>query len=388
MFLPKINRLIDPLKSLTIQKNISAVVNGVQTMSSTVAVSETKNEKKTISKAMKAYLERAKEHDEFMKKQKEEFLIGKRHLANMMGEDPETFTQEDVDNAIAYLFPSGLFEPKARPHMKPPEEIFPQRKAAEFDETGRPYHFLFYTGKPSYYQVLHDITGHINDLIKFEDTMIRKNLQPDPNLKFDMSGFQWLDKQALETKFVETLKDRDYEYFITSLDRLSAMPYSYKVKDFILEYANPLINKVQTLEAPKANIDKDGRQFVTIYECMRKRSRGDVTIKLPGTGKISINGEDISYFKEDQPREQLLFPLIFTNMLNKVDVECNVVGSGESAQAGALRWGIASGLRSFVDEEMIEKMRLAGLLTKDFRTRERKKPGQWGARRKFTWKKR
>lgn len=46
---------------------------------------------------MKAYLERARENDEFMKTQKLEYQIGKRHLANMMGEDPETFTQEDID---------------------------------------------------------------------------------------------------------------------------------------------------------------------------------------------------------------------------------------------------------------------------------------------------
>lgn len=47
---------------------------------------------------MKAYLERAKEHDEFMKTQKHEFEIGKRHLANMMGESPETFEdQETID---------------------------------------------------------------------------------------------------------------------------------------------------------------------------------------------------------------------------------------------------------------------------------------------------
>lgn len=46
---------------------------------------------------MKAYIERAREHDEFMKVQTQEFKIGKRHLANMMGEDPETFTQEDVN---------------------------------------------------------------------------------------------------------------------------------------------------------------------------------------------------------------------------------------------------------------------------------------------------
>lgn len=49
---------------------------------------------------MKAYLERAKEHDDFMKTQDLEFQIGKRHLANMMGADAETFTQEDIDVSI------------------------------------------------------------------------------------------------------------------------------------------------------------------------------------------------------------------------------------------------------------------------------------------------
>lgn len=53
--------------------------------------------KHTLNKAMKAYLERAREHDEFMATKRHEFAIGKRHLANMMGENPETFTQEDID---------------------------------------------------------------------------------------------------------------------------------------------------------------------------------------------------------------------------------------------------------------------------------------------------
>lgn len=106
---------------------------------------------------------------------------------------------------------------------------------------------------------------------------------------------------------------------------------------------------------------------------------------------------------------QLLFPLNFSEMLGKVDVEANVEGGGTSGQAGAIRWGIAMSLRSFVDQEMIETMRLgkcrslstssliivtncipfaAGLLTRDYRRRERKKFGQEGARRKYTWKKR
>lgn len=45
--------------------------------------------------------------EEFIKKQVEEFEIGKRHLANMMGEDPETFTQGDID--VSYLTTTTLF---------------------------------------------------------------------------------------------------------------------------------------------------------------------------------------------------------------------------------------------------------------------------------------
>lgn len=56
--------------------------------------------KKQTSKAMKAYLERARAHNEFMEKKNVEFQIGKRHLANMMGENPDTFTQEDINVCI------------------------------------------------------------------------------------------------------------------------------------------------------------------------------------------------------------------------------------------------------------------------------------------------
>lgn len=104
---------------------------------------------------------------------------------------------------------------------------------------------------------------------------------------------------------------------------------------------------------------------------------------------------------------QIIFPLDFCDQLGKVDVVATVEGSGSSSQAGAIRLGISMCLRSFVDTETIERMRLgndcltldkltfsnrfsltAGLLSFDPRTRERKKPGQAGARKKFTWKKR
>lgn len=59
-----------------------------------------------------------------------------------------------------------------------------------------------------------------------------------------------------------------------------------------------------------------------------------------------------------------MFPLIFSEMLGKVDVEANVAGGGPSGQAGAIRWGVAMGLRCFVDQDVIENMRLGELIIK------------------------
>lgn len=71
----------------------------------TVRASPIAVKKQEVSKAMKAYLERAQEHDKFMKQQELEFQIGKRHLANMMGADPENFTQEDIDVSLLSFLP-------------------------------------------------------------------------------------------------------------------------------------------------------------------------------------------------------------------------------------------------------------------------------------------
>lgn len=55
---------------------------------------------------------------------------------------------------------------------------------------------------------------------------------------------------------------------------------------------------------------------------------------------------------------QIIFPLLFTNMTDKVDIEATVNGGGPTGQSGVVRWGIAWGLRSFVDRSLIEKMRV------------------------------
>lgn len=149
--------------------------------------------------------------------------------------------------------------------MKSPEEVFPQRKAAEFDETGRPYHSFFYTSKPNFFKFLHEIVGHTLECNKFEDRMIRQQKTPDPALQIDLSGTQWMSKDQLELKLVENIREMEYNNFINAITRLANHPYSYRVKDFIDIYCRPLLNQTITLEIPKPQVDQDGRSFITVY---------------------------------------------------------------------------------------------------------------------------
>ncbi|XP_048350618.1 28S ribosomal protein S9, mitochondrial isoform X1 [Sphaerodactylus townsendi] len=324
----------------------------------------------------------------FIKKQIEEFNIGKRHLANMMGEDPETFTQEDIDKAIAYLFPSGLFEKRARPVMKHPTELFPKQRAIQWDEDGRPFHFLFYTGHQTYYSLLHEMYGKLLRIQEHQDQIRAQGLDPEIKDPFNLIGSRWLIKEELEEMLVEKLSDQDYLQCIKLLERFVTQPCWGIEKDYVLKFRKelPIQSKKHVIEPLK--YDEQGVAFST-GEGRRKTARATVTIYDRGSGKVTINGDNyLLFFPVLQDREQLMFPFQFVDRLGKHDMVCSVSESGRSAQAGAIRLAIARALCSFVTEDKVEHMRQAGLLTVDPRVRERKKPGQEGARRKFTWKKR
>uniref|UniRef100_A0A0P4WJR0 Small ribosomal subunit protein uS9m n=2 Tax=Scylla olivacea TaxID=85551 RepID=A0A0P4WJR0_SCYOL len=340
-----------------------------------------------MSKSMLAYQQRAEAHDKFMADQIAEYEIGRRHLANIMGEDPETFTQEDINAAIQYLLPSGLFEPTARPAMKHPSEVFIKKKAAEFDISGRPFHTFFYTGYPAYYQALHDLGKTMISLDQFANRMAHLKVENKESQAFNCGGSAWVSKAELSNIFLEELHDKHYIFFIRSMNRLIEHPYSSRAQDFIMRFRKVVITTQNKEEIPKLMYTAEGIPYMT-GSGKRKHAEATVTVYGRGCGKIEINGQDMRFFKVIQDREQVVFPLQFTNLLGKVDLVANVTGAGLSSSAGAIRLATALALRSFVDEHMREKMRLAGLLSKDFRVKERKKPGQKGARAKFTWKKR
>jgi small subunit ribosomal protein S9 len=108
----------------------------------------------------------------------------------------------------------------------------------------------------------------------------------------------------------------------------------------------------------------------------------------PGTGKWEINGRALAEFF---PRPTLVSsiqqPFTATDTMGQYDIKAHVSGGGVSGQAGAVRLAAARALVK-VDESNKPKLRPLGLLTRDARSVERKKPGQPGARKKFQFSKR
>jgi small subunit ribosomal protein S9 len=119
----------------------------------------------------------------------------------------------------------------------------------------------------------------------------------------------------------------------------------------------------------------------------RKTAVARVRVK-PGTGEIEINKKAFKeYFPTIDMQNSVLGPMRSVEGENKWDVKVNVGGGGPLGQAGAVRLGIARALKK-LDDTVDHTLREGGFLTRDPRMKERKKPGQKGARAKFQFSKR
>lgn len=119
----------------------------------------------------------------------------------------------------------------------------------------------------------------------------------------------------------------------------------------------------------------------------RKDSTARVRL-VPGSGKISMNGKAIEeYIPFANLRAVVNEPFDVTKTNGQYDVIANVRGGGFSGQAGAVRHGIARALLA-VDPDFRDSLKKAGLLTRDPRMKERKKPGLRKARKARQFSKR
>ena len=120
----------------------------------------------------------------------------------------------------------------------------------------------------------------------------------------------------------------------------------------------------------------------------RKESIAKVNL-VNGTGKITVNGREVrEYFPYETLVMDLMQPLELTNTTEIFDVECEVKGGGFRGQAGAIRLGITKALLDYdkttskdSENSFRKTLKVAGMITRDARVKERKKYGLKKARR-------
>src|SRR5574344_1865222 len=120
----------------------------------------------------------------------------------------------------------------------------------------------------------------------------------------------------------------------------------------------------------------------------RKTATARVTL-AEGTGKWTVNGVAIEkYIPSEALRDYLMQPIKIAGYdATKVDFIVSAKGGGTSGQAGAIRHGLARALVA-ADANYRTALKAAGCMTRDSRMKERKKPGQPGARKRFQFSKR
>lgn len=126
-----------------------------------------------------------------------------------------------------------------------------------------------------------------------------------------------------------------------------------------------------------------------MIHCIGRRKTSIARVYLePGTGNITVNARDFKQYFPTGPLQYIVTQAqAAVNGKENFDVNVNVLGGGIKGQAEAIRLGIARALVK-VNEENKSILRKEGLLTRDPRMVERKKPGQKKARKKFQFSKR
>ena len=124
------------------------------------------------------------------------------------------------------------------------------------------------------------------------------------------------------------------------------------------------------------------------YATGRRKTSSARVYLSKGEGKIMVNDKELAHYFGRQVAQMLVLqPLRLTELDEQVDVKAMVKGGGSFGQAGAIRHGISRALIMF-DEESRSQLKKAGLLTRDPRRVERKKPGLVKARKSKQFSKR
>ena len=128
--------------------------------------------------------------------------------------------------------------------------------------------------------------------------------------------------------------------------------------------------------------------LVQYYGTGRRKTAVARVFLRPGSGEFKVNGRPFEqYFVTESQRASAKVPLVSTESVVTFNVIANVSGGGINGQADAVKLGIARALMLF-NAELRKKLKAEGLVSRDSRSKERKKYGQKGARKRFQFSKR
>jgi len=319
-----------------------------------------------------------------------EYDRAKRWLARMMGEDSETYTQEDVNRSIEYLLPSSLYAKDARPVINHPEEMYKNVliDARKIDpNTDRPYEAAFFTSAPNFNNLTYKVWELLDELKTLEFAAPEDKLSQTEGVVSspdDPSKITWLSYEQFKLKINERIWEKQYEELFNRFKRISSHPDATpEMRELVKEY------QIAGHQADKhGHLDDtelvDGQARAMGY---RKTATADVFL-THGTGKFTVNKQLYkNYFSNKYDLEALVHPFLIAGTISKFDVDAYVIGGGVSAQSGALRMGLSRAMAT-LSPELRPVLDEARLLERDTRHKERQKPGRKRARMRFAWRRR
>jgi len=214
--------------------------------------------------------------------------------------------------------------------------------------------------------------------------------------QLNLSNGEWIGRRKLCDKLGERVTDELHASFVSAMDYLAQQPLAYTVKGFIMQFremkggAQGGGKTIFGCHIPHVQVNKFDKKRYTHVVARVKKCFVDVKVIAPGTGKITVNGNDYGEFRSLQAREVLLCPMIVTDLLGEIDIEGKTKeesSTGEMVVPRAIRHGTALSIAALFPDKK-EILRLSGLLTQDVRKKERHKIYHAGARARWIWKKR
>lgn len=181
------------------------------------------------------------------------------------------------------------------------------------------------------------------------------------------------------------LKPRHYEHLLQLLNKLNSIDpqlTNTEIKNELSRYVRKTSAQLQIQK--RQELDEFGR---SVAVGKRKAATAKVYL-VRGNGDVLVNGRPINdYFVKMKDRDSIAYPLKVVDSLGKYNVFATTSGGGTTGQAEAIMHAIAKALLVF-NPLLKPRLRKAGVITRDYRHVERKKPGKKKARKMPAWVKR